>query len=69
MQNKIKYFSAFMSASVGFEFAEQLGFECVLGNELNPTRAKWSQEKFPNAEVVQGSFTAPPNFFSSGSEI
>ena len=42
MQNKIKYFSGFMSASVGFEFAEQVGFECVLGNELNPTRAKWS---------------------------
>ena len=48
-----------MSASVGFEFAEQLGFECVLGNELNPTRAKWSQEKFPNAEVDQESFTDP----------
>lgn len=51
-----------MSASVGFEFAEQLGFECVLGNELNPTRAKWSQEKFPNAEVVQKSFTNPKIF-------
>lgn len=62
MQNNIKYFSGFMNASVGFEFAEQLGFECVLGNELNPTRAKWSQEKFPNAEVVQKSFTNPKIF-------
>lgn len=51
-----------MSASVGFEFAEQLGFECVLGNELNKIRAKWSQEKFPNADIVQGSFTDPKIF-------
>ena len=62
MQNKIKYFSGFMSASVGFEFAEELGFECVLGNELNKIRAKWSQEKFPNADIVQGSFTDPKIF-------
>lgn len=27
-----------MSASVGFEFAEQLGFECVLGNELSDVK-------------------------------
>lgn len=51
-----------MSASVGFEFAEELGFECVLGNELNKIRAKWSQEKFPNADIVQGSFTDPKVF-------
>ena len=62
MQNKIKYFSGFMSASVGFEFAEELGFECVLGNELNKIRAQWSQEKFPCADIVQGSFTDPKVF-------
>jgi DNA (cytosine-5)-methyltransferase 1 len=58
----IKYFAGFMSASVGFEFAAQLGFKCVLGNELNKIRAQWSREKFPEADIVQGSFTDPKIF-------
>lgn len=64
MTDKIKYFSGFMSASVGFEFAEEVGFECVLGNELDKTRAAWSQDRFPKAEILQGSFTEPKVFAS-----
>lgn len=60
--NKIPIFCEFMSASVGFEWAKQLGFEIVLGNELNPIRHKWSSEKYPNAEIIKGSFTDPKIF-------
>ena len=62
MTNRIKVFSGFMSASVGFEYAEQQGFDVVLGNELNPIRAAWSRDKHPKAEIVQGSFTDPKIF-------
>ena len=62
MTNRIKVFSGFMSASVGFEYAEQNGFDIVLGNELNPIRADWSRDKHPKAEIVQGSFTDPKIF-------
>lgn len=60
--SKIKTFCGFMSASVGFEFAEEVGFEVVLGNERNPIRARWSQDKYPNADVVNGSFIDPTIF-------
>lgn len=59
---KIPIFCAFQSASVGFEYAEELGFEVVLGNELNPTRYRWSCDKYPNAEIIKGSFTDPSIF-------
>lgn len=58
----IPIFCAFQSASVGFEWAKQLGFEIVLGNELNSIRHRWSQDKYPDAEIIKGSFTAPKIF-------
>lgn len=59
---RIKVCTGFASASVGFEFAEEVEFDVVLGNELNKIRAQWSQDKYPNADIIQGSFTDPAIF-------
>lgn len=58
----IPIFCAFQSASIGFEWIKQLGFKIVLGNELNPIRYLWSCDKYPDAEIIKGSFTDPKIF-------
>lgn len=58
----IKYFSGFANVGIGTTYAEKLGFECALANELNLDRADWLQSAYPKAKVVQGDFTDPKIF-------
>lgn len=73
---KIKYFSGFANIGIGTTFAEGLGFECALANELDLNRADWLQMSYPKTKVVQGNFTdrkifkqLVDDFKSSGCEL
>lgn len=59
---RFKYFTCFMSVDVGYEFVEELGFDCVLGCEIHPVRSRWAQERHPNADIVADDFTKPEVF-------
>lgn len=58
----MKYSIMFSSAGVGETFLKEIGFDCVVANELEQKRAEFHAHLYPNADMVYGDICNENNF-------
>lgn len=58
----MKYSIMFSSAGVGETYLKEIGFDCVVANELEPKRADFHKHLHPNSHMVYGDICLESNF-------